>query len=191
MVKLTFPFTQTKEQAKKAIINLFKNVDMYILEANVKYKKEEFEHIAIPITFAMEQLGQCRLILSKLKLSPESITFENSDNMFFHPTNIDRFKQELEISEDKKEWLDDVWRNSPFPIFDIDHVVDEFKHLYDDEMREPMNSAHTDRLKSAFVVFRNDGETILNTVLSKSIADTRIEAVEKIRKKLQTELESL
>jgi len=191
MVKPIFPFSQTREQAKKAILNLFKNVDMFITEASEKYDKEELGHITIPITFAMEQLGQTRLIFSKLNSVSGNITFEKLDKMFDHQTNINRIKLELEISEDKEKWLDSVWRESPFPMLDIDHVVDQFKHLYEDEMKQHMSTGAMDRLDSSFVVFRNDGETELNSVLNKSLAETRIGSVKKLREKLQTEFESL
>lgn len=191
MAKPTFPFHQTREQAKKAIINLFKNSDRYIEEANKKYKNGELDHITIPITFAMEQLGQVRMIFSKLNSTSGDITFERTDKMFDHQANIERIKLELEISEDKEKELDAVWRDSPFPILDINHVVDQFKHLYEDEMKQHMSTGAVDRLDDSFVVFRNDGETEMNPTLNKSHVETRIGAVIKLRKKLQGELESL
>ena len=101
MTKPTLPFTQTREQAKKAIINLLKNADSFIKDASEKYEKKQLEHITIPITFAMEQLGQSKLIFLKLNSTQGDITFEKSDKMFDHQENIDRIKSELEISEDK------------------------------------------------------------------------------------------
>jgi hypothetical protein len=191
MTKPTLPFTQTREQAKKAIINLLKNADSFIKDASEKYEKKQLEHITIPITFAMEQLGQSKLIFLKLNSTQGDITFEKSDKMFDHQENIDRIKSELEISEDKEKWLDGVWRDAPFPIQDISHVVDQFRHLYEDEMKQHMSTGAADRLDSSFVVFQNDGETEINIALNKSFAETRIGAVKKLREKLQSEFESL
>ncbi|QLH06931.1 AbiV family abortive infection protein [Nitrosopumilus ureiphilus] len=206
-------FKQSREQAKKAIANLLINAEEYLKDAKLMYENKRFHHISLPIIFAIEELGSCRIILDKLKNTAEEIELNNYDGLYKHQKSIDKIRNELEISDEKKNWLQDVWKGFPFfspvagRVFENDEAekmrlfaqesmsketADKFKNLYDDELKIHLEKGAEMRIKDSFVSFdHKTGDSSLGTPMNQHYAEVRVGAVEKMIQKFRIELEGI
>ncbi len=160
--------TITKKQANIAFELCLDNVNSFIDDTEILLKENKFDHIIIPIQFAMEELGKAKIFLEKInKNSSDKITLSKNDGWLDHEKKVEIASELIGLPSYQKEIL------KSFSVPDLDGFPPDFlkEVIEDDEVEELKDKAkqgHSLRLESSFVSFdKESGEPTLGNRLSK------------------------
>lgn len=145
-------YSLTKDQAEKTINMCIENARSYLDDADMYISKDRTEHLAIPIVFAMEEIGKAKIIFDKMADNNSKILLSYKDGIYDHIIKTKKAISliELDVSEKIVEGL----------------LLggDEFDYLYnpltissivtkENELKNTGKQGHKIRLASSFVDF--------------------------------------
>ncbi len=73
----------TQEQANKAIKMCLENARSYLNDADMYISNNKTHHLAIPIEFAMEEIGKAKIIFDKIG-NNSKIPLSYTDGFYWH-----------------------------------------------------------------------------------------------------------
>jgi len=93
-------YTLTQEQANKAIKMCLENAESYLSDAEMYISNNKTNHLAIPIEFAMEEIGKAKIIFDKIG-NNSKILLSYEDGIYSHETKVMKVISliELDIGE--------------------------------------------------------------------------------------------
>jgi len=91
----------TLEQAEKSITMYLDNALSYLDDADMYLSNNRTEHLAIPIEFAMEEIGKAKIIYDKIEKNNSKILLSNKkDGIYDHPTKMKKAVSLIELNFD-------------------------------------------------------------------------------------------
>ncbi|MDH3203152.1 MAG: AbiV family abortive infection protein [Nitrosopumilus sp.] len=149
----------TQEQAKKAIKMCLDNAWSYLEDADMYIANNRTEHIAIPIAFAMEEIGKAKIIYDKIEKNNSKILLSNDkDGIYDHTTKIKKTISliELDFDDDVGEavMIEQLTFGGSFEFeyfIDQSKISDKIKQ--ENELKDIGKQGHKIRLASSFVGF--------------------------------------
>ena len=100
-------FQLTPELANKAIKMCLENAESYLNDVDMYISNNKTDHLAIPIAFAMEEIGKAKIIYDKLEENNSKIQLSYKDGIYWHDTKIKKAISliDLDIDEEIAESL--------------------------------------------------------------------------------------
>ena len=149
----------TQEQAKKSIIMCLDNAWSYLDDADMYISNARIKHLAIPIEFAMEEIGKAKIIYDKMEKNDSKILLSNDeDGIYDHPTKMKKTVSLIELNFDDEigeAMMTDqlIFGGSlEFESFiDQSKILDKIKQ--EKELKDIGKQGHKIRLASSFVDF--------------------------------------
>ncbi len=144
-------YSLTKDQAEKTINMCLENARSYLDDADMYISKDRTEHLAIPIVFAMEEIGKAKIIFDKIG-NNSKIPLSYKDGIYSHETKVKKVISliELDPSEKMAEGLllgDDAFDYLLDPLT-ISSIVTQ-----ENELKNTGKQGHEIRLASSYVDF--------------------------------------
>ena len=142
----------TQEQAKKAIEMCLENAESYLNDADMYVSNNKTEHLAIPIVFAIEEIGKAKIIYDKIEKDSSKISLSYKDGIYDHKTKTEKAISliELDVGEKMANGLilgDDI----------LDYLLDpltiSFNISKENELKNTGKQGHGIRLASSYVDF--------------------------------------
>jgi len=87
----------TQEQAEKAIKMCLDNAWSYLDDADMYISNNRKDHLAIPIEFAMEEIGKAKIIYDKTEQSNSKILLSSKDGIYSHLTKMQKAVSLIEL----------------------------------------------------------------------------------------------
>ena len=149
----------TSEQAETAIKLCLDNARTYLEDADMYISNNRTEHLAIPIEFAMEEIGKAKIIYDKLQNNSSKILLsEKEDAIYSHPIKLKKAISliEVDIGESlgeemiKNQILFGEFSGLDFS-FNSEIISDTIKK--ETELKNTGKQGHNIRLASSFVDF--------------------------------------
>ncbi len=145
-------FQLTLEQANKAIKMCLENAESYLNDADMYISNNKTDHLAIPIEFAMEEIGKAKIIYDKIGKNNSKIPLSYQDGIYSHETKIRKAVSliDLDLGEDMAEelMLEGSISSSWVDPFTISSIVKK-----ENELKNTGKQGHEIRLASSFVDF--------------------------------------
>jgi AbiV family abortive infection protein len=177
---IKFHGTITKEQALKTIDLCLDNSLLYMQEAEKLNDASMTDHIPIFIEFALEEIGKAKIILDKIR-AQKSITIEESDGFYDHPTKLEEAVKLFELSPTQRTELQKMMDQVLFGIFEI-----TLKGI-----KKTLTQGHEMRLGSAFVdLDLNTGEPRLGNYLGENYQNLLIKTTFSVINNMREERKS-
>ena len=148
----------TQEQAERDIKMCLDNAWSYLDDADMYESNKRIDHVAIPIEFAMEEIGKTKIIYDKTLQNNSKISLSYKDGIYSHETKMEKAVSliELDISDEIGEamMMGDVvlGLQESYPYFLDEEKVAE-KQRHEKELKNIENRGHGIRLRSSFVDF--------------------------------------
>ena len=148
----------TKEQAEKAIQMCLQNARSFLDDADMYISKNRRDHLAIPIEFAMEEIGKAKIIYDKLLKDNSKILLSDKDGIYSHETKMKKTVSLIELDFDDEIGeamaenlllFGDSFGFEPF--FNQSTISNKIKK--ETELKNTGNQSHKIRLTSSFVDF--------------------------------------
>lgn len=145
-------FQLTQEQAEKAIQMCLENAESYLDDADMYISNNKTNHLAIPIVFAIEEIGKAKIIYDKLEEDNSKIQLSREDGIYDHEIKTEKAISliELDVSDKMVNALifgDDV----------IDYLFDPLTISVnirkENELKNTGKQGHGIRLASSYVDF--------------------------------------
>lgn len=95
-------FQLTPEQAEKAIKMCLENAESYLDDADMFVSKNKTDHLAIPIVFAMEEIGKAKIIYDKIENSSSEILLSDKDGIYDHKIKTENVNSLIELDVGEK-----------------------------------------------------------------------------------------
>src|SRR3990167_4904041 len=92
----------TQEQAKKAIEMCLENAESYLNDADMYVSNNKTEHLAIPIVFAIEEIGKAKIIYDKIEKDSSKISLSYKDGIYDHKTKTEKAISLIELDVGEK-----------------------------------------------------------------------------------------
>ena len=153
------PYQLTKKQAEKAIKMCLDNAWSYLDDADMYISNNKTDHLAIPIEFAMEEIGKAKIIYDKIEKNNSKILLSNNeDGIYDHPTKMKKAVSLIELDFDDE--IGDAMGESLLLFGDISgfdyslapsKIFD--KVIQEKELKDVGKQGHKIRLASSFVGF--------------------------------------
>ena len=142
----------TQEQAKKAIKMCLENARSYLNDADMYISNNKTDHLAIPIEFAMEEIGKAKIIFDKIVKNSSKIPLSYKDGIYWHETKTKKAISliDLDVSEKMANALvlgDDVFDYLLDPLTISVNITQEI------ELKNTGKQGHDIRLASSYVDF--------------------------------------
>lgn len=83
-------YQPTQEQAEKPIQMCLDNARSYLDDADMYISNNKTEHLAIPIVFAMEEIGKAKIIFDKITRDSSKILLSYKDGIYSHKTKAQK-----------------------------------------------------------------------------------------------------
>ena len=87
----------TQEQAEKDIKMCLDNAWSYLDDADMYISNNRKDHLAIPIEFAMEEIGKAKIIYDKTEQSNSKILLSSKDGIYSHLTKMQKAVSLIEL----------------------------------------------------------------------------------------------
>jgi len=149
----------TREQAERTIKMCLDNAWSYLDDVDMYISNNRTDHLAIPIEFAMEEIGKAKIIYDKIEKNNSKILISDSeDGIFDHPTKMKKAVSLIEINFDDE--IGEAIMTSQMLFGDematdyfLDHssIADKIKQ--EKELKDIGEQGHKMRLASSFVDF--------------------------------------
>jgi len=148
----------TQEQAEKAIKMCLDNAWSYLDDADMYVSNNKTDHLAIPIEFAMEEIGKAKIIYDKKESIASKIPLSYKDGIYFHESKMNKTISLIEIDIDDEIGEAMLWSEV---VMDIQHYYEDFldqskisdKIKQEIELKNSGRQGHKIRLASSFVDF--------------------------------------
>lgn len=142
----------THEQAEKAIEMCLDNARSYLDDADMYISKNKTDHLAIPIEFAMEEIGKAKIIYDKMSNNDSKILLSYKDGIYGHETKTKKAISliELDVSEKMADAL--VLGDEPIDYL-FDPLTISFNIQQENELKNTGKQGHSIRLASSYVDF--------------------------------------
>lgn len=148
-----YHYILTNEQAEKAIKMCLDNAWSYLGDADIFISKNKTEHLAIPIEFAIEEIGKAKIIFDKLeKNNSINLSSDEKDGIYTHETKMKKGVSLIELDIDEKMVNGFVLGDHPIDYL-LDPLVIEYNVRQEKELQDIGNQGHKIRLVSSFVDF--------------------------------------
>lgn len=152
-------YQPTQEQAKKAIKICLDNAWSYLEDADMYITNNRTEHLAIPIAFAMEEIGKAKIIYDKIEKNNSKILLSNhEDGIYDHLTKMKKTVSLIELNFDDEMgeavMTDKLIFGGSFGLesfIDQSEISDKIKQ--EKELKDIGKQGHKIRLASSFVDF--------------------------------------
>ena len=156
----------TKKQANIAFGLCIDNITSFIQDIEIMLKESKFDHIIIPIQFAMEELGKAKILVDKINNSlSDKITLTKNDGWLDHEKKVEIASELIDLPRYQKELIDSLMRCSPMDIFSgfpPGFLADAVVYGELEELQDKAKQGHSLRLESSFVGFdKNTGEPMI------------------------------
>ncbi len=158
----------TKKQANEAFGLCIDNINSFIQDVEIMLKENKFDHIIIPIQFAMEELGKAKILVDKINnSSSDKITLTKNDGWLDHEKKVEIASELIDLPRYQKELIESLIGYDPIdftPDFLTDVIVDSEVEVLKDKAKQ----GHLLRLESSFVGFNQEtGDPIIGKRLPK------------------------
>ena len=156
------PYQLTRKQAEKYITMCLDNAWSYLDDADMYISNNRTGHLAIPIEFAMEEIGKGKIIYDKIGKNNSKILLSNKeDGIYSHLTKLKKAISliELDIDDEMGESMAEsllLGDNSIDVSFNHSRILDTITK--ERELKDTGKQGHKIRLSSSFVDF----DTITN-----------------------------
>jgi len=145
-------YSLTKDQAEKAINMCLENARSYLDDADMYISKDRTEHLAIPIVFAMEEIGKAKIIFDKMTDNDSKILLSYKDGIYDHVIKTKKAISmiELDVGEEIANSLifgDDMIDYLYDPLTISVNIAQEI------ELKNTGKKGHDIRLASSYVDF--------------------------------------
>ena len=141
----------TPEQAKKAIDMCLENAESYLNDADMYVSNNKTDHLAIPIVFAMEEIGKAKIIYDKIENNNSKISLSYKDGIYSHEAKTEKTNSliELDVGEKiaKALLLGDIDGYLVDPLTISENIRKE------NELKDTGKKGHGIRLTSSYVDF--------------------------------------
>jgi len=152
-------YQPTQEQAKKAITMCLDNAWSYLDDADMYISNNKTKHLAIPIVFAMEEIGKAKIIYDKIEKNNSNILLSNDeDGIYDHSTKMKKAVSLIELNFDDEIgeaiMTDQLIFGGSFgfeSFIDQSKISDKIKQ--EKELKDIGKQGHKIRLASSFVGF--------------------------------------
>ncbi len=141
----------TQEQANKAIKMCLENARSYLNDADMYISNNKTNHLAIPIQFAMEEIGKAKIIFDKIG-NNSKIPLSYKDGIYSHETKVKKVIPliELDIGEKMAEGL--LLGDDEFDYL-LDPLTISSIATQENELKNTGKQGHKVRLASSYVDF--------------------------------------
>lgn len=141
----------TQEQAKKAIEMCLENAESYLNDADMYISNNRTDHLAIPIAFAIEEIGKAKIIYDKIEKGDSKISLSHKDGIYDHEIKTGKANSliELDVGEKiaKSLLLGDV------EGYLVDSLTITSYIRKENELKNTVKKGHGIRLASSYVDF--------------------------------------
>jgi len=141
----------TPEQAEKAINMCLENAESYLNDADMYISNNKTDHLAIPIVFAMEEIGKAKIIYDKITTNDSKISLSSKDGIYNHEVKMKKAISLIEL--DSGEVMGEALMMGD----DVDYFHDEFTLSFnikkENELKDIGKQGHNIRLASSYVDF--------------------------------------
>lgn len=149
-------YNLTKDQAEKVINMCLENARSYLDDADMYISKDRTEHLAIPIVFAMEEIGKAKIIFDKMLDNDSKISLSYKDGIYNHVTKTKKTISMVEIDLGE-EVADKIAEDLILGDYAFDYTLDQ-KTIWDNivqeiELKNTGKKGHDLRLASSYVDF--------------------------------------
>ena len=147
------PFQPTQEQAEKAIEMCLENARSFLDDADMYISSSRKDHLAIPIEFAMEEIGKAKIIYDKIIKNSSKILLSDKDGFYSHPIKSQKAISliELDVSEKMANAL--VFGDDDELDYLLDPLTISVNIAQENELKNIGKQGHNIRLTSSFVDF--------------------------------------
>lgn len=146
----------TKKQANEAFGLCIDNINSFIQDIEILLKESKFDHIIIPIQFAMEELGKAKIIVEKINnSSSDKIILSKIDGWLDHEKKVEIASELIDLPRYQKELIESLIGYDPIdftPDFLSETIVDSEV----EELKDKAKQGHSLRLESSFVGFNKE-----------------------------------
>ena len=153
-----YQYQLTKEQAEKAIKMCLDNARSYLDDADMYVSNNRLDHLAIPIEFAMEEIGKAKIIYDKMENNNSKILLsDKEDGIYSHETKMKKCVSliELDVSDEIAETMAEELLLGDGDGFDylLTPSTISSKIKQEIELKNTGKQGHKTRLVSSFVDF--------------------------------------
>ena len=182
--------TITKKQANEAFGLCIDNINSFISDIEILLKENKFDHIIIPIQFAMEELGKAKIFVDKINnSSSDKITLTKNDGWLDHEKKVEIASELIDLPEYQKQLLDTIIGHYPMDLFSgfpPGFLADAVEYGELEELQDKAKQGHSLRLESSFVGFnRETGDPTLGKSLSREEVVTFLQVLKDALKKIE------
>ena len=142
----------TQEQAEKAIKMCLDNAWSYLDDADMFISKNKIDHLAIPIEFAIEEIGKAKIIYDKMSNDGSKILLSYKDGIYDHETKTKKAISLIELDVGEKMANALVLGDDPFDYL-LDPLTITFNIKKENELKNTGKQGHSIRLASSYVDF--------------------------------------
>ena len=159
----------TKKQANVALGLCIDNINSFVKDTEIMLKENKFDHIIIPIQFAMEELGKAKIFVEKISnSSSDKIILSKDDGWLNHEKKVEIASELIDLPRYQKALLESLSEIIPpcfppgfppgappgFPLgFPSGFLTDVIEDEEIEELKDKAKKGHSLRLESSFVDF--------------------------------------
>jgi len=180
--------TITKKQANIAFGLCKDNINSFISDIEILLKENKFDHIIIPIQFAMEELGKAKILVDKINnSSSEKITLTKNDGWLDHGKKVEIASELIDLPRYQKGLLSSLI-GYDLMGFPPDFLLDVIRDDEVDELKDKAKQGHSLRLESSFVGFNQEtGDPMIGKRLPEEEVKTFLQILNDCLKKLEAD----
>ncbi|MDH3516276.1 MAG: AbiV family abortive infection protein [Nitrosopumilus sp.] len=147
----------TREQAEKAITMCLDNAWSYLNDADMYVSNNRTDHLAIPIEFAMEEIGKAKIIYDKIEQSNSKILLSSKDGIYSHLTKMEKAVSliELDGSDELADEMAEDLLLGGYSGFDYSLDLSTISNIIkkEIELKNTGKQGHDIRLASSYIDF--------------------------------------
>ena len=144
-------FQLTQEQAEKAIEMCLENAESYLNDADMYISNNKTDHLAIPIVFAIEEIGKAKIIYDKIENSSSKISLSPKDGIYDHKTKTEKANSLIELDVGEKIAKSLLLGDVEGHLVDSSTITSYIRK--EDELKNTVKKGHGIRLASSYVDF--------------------------------------
>ena len=144
-------FQLTEEQAEKAIKMCLDNAWSYLDDADLLISKNKTDHLAIPVVFAMEEIGKAKIIYDKKEEGNSQIFLSYKDGIYSHEIKTKKVNSLIEVDVGEKIAKALLLGDVGGFLVDSETISESIRE--ETELKNTGNQGHDIRLTSSYVDF--------------------------------------
>jgi AbiV family abortive infection protein len=145
-------FQLTKEQTEKAIKMCLENAESYLNDTDMYISNKKINHLAIPIVFAIEEIGKAKIIYDKLEKDNSKISLSREDGIYDHKIKTEKAISLIELDVGEK-MLNGLIFGDDMLDYLLDPLTISVNIRKENELKNTVKKGHGIRLASSYVDF--------------------------------------